>query len=286
MATRTIGDARFNHGAQYFTARSDAFRDEVNAWVEAGLVRKWTGRVVRIARQQIESCDDGRELYVGVGGMSAVPKHLVKGLDYHSGKTIARAERGNSLWSLFDDRGRLFGQAESLVLAMPAPQAIALLGEADDVARRLEDVEMDPTWALMITRATPQQIPFDAAHIEHDAVAWMMRSVEGENSWVVHATHAWSRKNLTRDPRSAAYALLAYVSDATGLDFARSGAVQAHRWRFAIPTEARPFEPPVVVDSERRLALCGDWCVRGRVESAYQSGVAAADAIARVTLSD
>ena len=39
LATRRIGAATLDHGAQFFTVRTPAFQHRVDAWIERGLVR-------------------------------------------------------------------------------------------------------------------------------------------------------------------------------------------------------------------------------------------------------
>ena len=39
MATRRIGEASFDHGAQHFGARTAAFRRQTERWIERGLVQ-------------------------------------------------------------------------------------------------------------------------------------------------------------------------------------------------------------------------------------------------------
>ena len=41
LATRRIGAARLDHGAQFFTVRSDAFAEHVAEWQREGLVFEW-----------------------------------------------------------------------------------------------------------------------------------------------------------------------------------------------------------------------------------------------------
>ena len=41
MATRRIGAATFDHGAQFFTVRTPAFARRVDDWIERGLVTVW-----------------------------------------------------------------------------------------------------------------------------------------------------------------------------------------------------------------------------------------------------
>jgi len=48
-------------------------------------------------------------------------------------------------------------------------------------------------------------------------------------------------------------------------------------WRYAGVGEA--VETPYLRDEKRQLAACGDWCLEGRVEAAFNSGHALAEAI-------
>ena len=41
LATRRIGDARLDHGAQFFTVRSEAFRSQVDEWLSRDVARVW-----------------------------------------------------------------------------------------------------------------------------------------------------------------------------------------------------------------------------------------------------
>ena len=45
MSTRRVatpaGEAAFDHGAQYFTARDAGFRIQVEAWAAAGIAARW-----------------------------------------------------------------------------------------------------------------------------------------------------------------------------------------------------------------------------------------------------
>lgn len=63
LATKRVGDAVFDHGAQYFTAQDPLFVDLVAGWEKAGLVMPWP--------------DGERMRYVGRSGMAAVARALV-----------------------------------------------------------------------------------------------------------------------------------------------------------------------------------------------------------------
>src|SRR5690348_12324630 len=66
MATKRVGTAVFDQGAQYFTARDPAFAKCVDGWREQGLVANWP--------------DTPHRRLVGRPSMTAVPKALAEGL--------------------------------------------------------------------------------------------------------------------------------------------------------------------------------------------------------------
>ncbi len=73
MATRRIGDATFDHGAQFFTVRGDAFGAQVAAWEAEGVARVWC--------HGFTPEGDGYPRYIGTRGMNSIAKHMAVGLD-------------------------------------------------------------------------------------------------------------------------------------------------------------------------------------------------------------
>ena len=82
MATRRRGDLRFDHGAQYFTARDPRFRRLIDQWRADKLVARWPGTVAEVRDGHIEIKDDSTERWVGVPSMSVICRHLATGLDH------------------------------------------------------------------------------------------------------------------------------------------------------------------------------------------------------------
>ena len=83
LATRRIGAATLDHGAQFFTVRSEAFAARVDRWEADGLVRVWCRGF---------EVEDGHPRYAVRGGMNALAKHLATGLDVRC-STLAFALR-------------------------------------------------------------------------------------------------------------------------------------------------------------------------------------------------
>ena len=91
LATRRIGDARFDHGAQFFTVRSDEFRSHVDGWLAAGVVREWCRGFGE---------NDGHPRYVGAGGMTSLAKHLASGLDVRTGELAFTLREEHGRWQV------------------------------------------------------------------------------------------------------------------------------------------------------------------------------------------
>lgn len=303
ISTRRAGELRFDHGAQYLTARDPRFRAEAARWAEAGALARWEGRVVRLARGAAP-VDEPGERFVGVPGMSAPARLMAEGLDLRLGVRVGRLAGGPGGWLLEDEAGAPLGAFGSVVVAVPAPQAAALLAPSPALARAAASAAMAPCWSVMARFDGPLGLGFEGALIgapKGDAageappepLSWAARddSKPGRptgdgngggdraESWVLHASPAWSRAWLERSPEAVADALLGAFLDVAGARPRPVVHLSAHRWRHARPVAAA--EAPPLVDAARGLAACGDWCREGRVEAAWLSGIDLAEALLR-----
>ena len=72
------------------------------------------------------------------------------------------------------------------------------------------------------------------------------------------------------EPAIAAHRLLEEFATALGRSLPAFLHCDAHRWRYALPET--PIGEACLWDAELRLGACGDWCLEGRVEAAFDSG--------------
>ena len=280
LATRRRDGFSFDHGAQYATADGAPFRAFVAD--AAGLVAPWDPAAARVR-------------WVGVPGMSAFAQAAERrGIGtLLPGRHVSFVQRAADGWRLrhldaattrpgtVADAGDHAGPFDRIVLALPAPQAAALLNALDHAfAAPVAAVVTAPCWTLMLAFAERQPGP-DTRKLE-GTLDWIARdsSRPGRptlpDSWVANASPAWSRGNLEREPDAVLADLLAAFRAETGIDAAPAYAA-VHRWRYA-NTEA-PLGQACLWDASG-LAVCGDWCLGARVESAFDSGCAAAAACA------
>ena len=272
MATRRIGDATFDHGAQHVSARNDAFRERMDDWVRAGVARVWMETPSRTRR-------DGavEPRHVGVGGMRRIPEHLARGLDVRTGVRITFLETSaDGITAVADDGARF--AADALVLTPPLPQLVPLLdglGVDAGMVDRLGGVRYDPCLAVMATLDGPAGL--DGGHHAGDGdVAWIAdnhhKGVSAIPAVTIHSSAPFAARHID-DPDEAWVEHL--VDAARPLLAADVASATGHRWRYSMPVDplddgavALLRDPPVVAAGE---AFAG-----ARVEGAFLSGRAAA----------
>ncbi|MBS1200778.1 MAG: NAD/FAD-dependent oxidoreductase [Proteobacteria bacterium] len=268
MATRRVEQAAWDHGAQYFTVSTPAFRAVVDAARETGQVDTWSPRWPGGEQEQ-------RELWVGVPGINALPRWLAEGLDLSLGTQIVGLERAHRAWTLRDDTGRTFEGFDFVVLGLPAPQAAALAAGHGTAAVRLAAVGMAPCWALLLAFERPVESPLDADWSPDPVLPWIARNSakprrSGLDAWVLHADAEWSREWLEAEAARVTAALRARLAERLSAELPPVALAEAHRWRHA--RVIRPLGEPCLVDEGAALGFCGDWCLDARVEAAFLSG--------------
>ncbi len=278
MSTRRADGWQCDHGAQYFTARDPRFRAEVARWEQAGVAAPWSFRLKVFDESNSRDADAGLERFVGVPRMSAPGRWLADALELTTETTITQLRRDRKGWALVSgERGPLDRRFDAVVVAVPAPQAVPLLREPSPLlGAKAGGATMRGCWALMLRFATPVDLPFDAAFVNHGPLRWIARDSAkpgrtGPETWLLHANAPWSEAHLEDSPEAVANTLLRAFTELGG---PAPQAWSAHRWRYA------DTEPPIVEvcawDAKERLGMCGDWLNGGKVEGAWLSGSALA----------
>ena len=284
----------FDHGAQYGTAKTPAFRQQTEAWIAAGIVAEWNARIVAIDGKDKKESDELRR-YVGVPGMNALPEQLAEeatnaGAQITTGVRVASLKRTGSHWRLTSDAGESLGDFARVLITTPAPQAAELLTASPALANAAKSVRFASCWAAVVAFDERVGVDFDAAFVNDTLVngpqrtplSWIAHnnSKPGRtagNDWVLHGSHAWSAAHADLEPSEALEQLLEAFWQVTGASPIKPSFSSAHRWRYALPET--PLADMVLIDHERGLYAGGDWCGAPCVEGAYLSGLAAAKAL-------
>jgi predicted NAD/FAD-dependent oxidoreductase len=282
VATRRIGDATLDHGAQFLTTHGDGFARTVAGWAGAGVVRPWFHRRLGPDGAAGPGRGDGHVRWRGAPAMTAVAKHLAAGLDVRTSTRVGRVVAAGDGWDVrLDDGGVL--SARAVLLTAPVPQSLELIADVVvPVAERLalEAIRYDPCLAALVPLDGPAGLPEPGAVApSHGPVSIAVdnraKGVSAQPALTVHATPGFSRDHWDAPDADVVSALL----DALGRPVAVAAGAQVMRWRYARPVEVHP-QRCVVVATAPPLVLAGDAFGGPHVEGAVRSGEAAARLVA------
>lgn len=286
LATRRMGAAYVDHGAQFFTVRSDRFRADVDAWIEAGAIAEWCQGFDEV---------DGFPRYRAEGGMSALARHLADRA-IRAGATIATKVQtiaiipGATDWTMTHDHWvREPDEVDAVLLTAPVPQSLALLaaGGVKPADPALAEIAYHRCIALLATvdpQATPR-LPEAGATQQPDDPAFSFiaenrrKGISPVPALTFHTAHALSAELWDTPDNDIKTRLLPSAAAAVGLEPGDFADVQLKKWRFTGPVTPWPERFAVAAERPRPVLLAGDAFGGPKVEGAFLSGVAAAAAI-------
>jgi renalase len=278
MATRRIGAAVADHGAQFFTARSDWFAERVEGWLGDGVAREWC--------RGFHTPPDGHPRYVGASGMTAVAKALAEGLDVLTATRLDSVARTEGGWQGVVEGGGAI-RADAVVVTSPVPQTLDLLAaggvELDTgVADALGAIRYSPTLAALVVTSGPASVPDPGGRqLSEGPISWVGDNLAKGISPVPAVTlHASPEESAARYDEPAEAILATLV--AAGAGYLGDGDVadaQLARWRFAQPAVSYDQRHLVAVDGAAPLVCAGDAFGEAKVEGAARSGWSAAGAL-------
>lgn len=274
LATRRIGTATLDHGAQFFTVRTDAFAAMVRAWQHDGLVREWC--------RGFGARPDGHPRYAVAGGMNALAKRLATGLEVRCRTLVFAIRPRPGGWDVGLDDGTSVA-ADGVVLTCPLPQAGSLLiTSGATMPEALRRTDYDRTLALLAVLDSPPAVPapggVQSPSPEVGFVADnQAKDISAAPAVTLHASADWSAAHWDAPPADTLAGLQVLLRPWLGR--ARVVESQVKRWRFATPQARWPHPCHVVEDADVPLVLAGDAFAGPRVEGAALSGLAAAAAL-------
>ena len=277
MSTRTRA-YEFDHGAQYFTARTSAFSTFLAAYIEQGIIKRWDARFVEIDNGTVVTrrrWDARHPHYVPVPCMNALCRTMANDLDVCYESRVGSIKPDGSRWELLDADNRSLGSFDWVVTAIPAEQAAALLPAQFSHLHEVRQKIMLPCHTLMLGYRQAPELDFDAALVKNSSISWISvnSSKPGRNadfSLLIHSSNAWAAETLGLDVASVAEIMISELGRVLKHDMSNAAHVDLHRWLYANIEKQQGGQ--ALIDVNNRLAAIGDWCIKGRVESAFISG--------------
>jgi predicted NAD/FAD-dependent oxidoreductase len=285
MATREIGDAMFDSGAQFFTARHTEFRTALAHWIYHGVAREW---FEGYPSPEDQKPHDIYSRYCGVRGMNVIAQFLANDLEIHLQTEIQTLDFQNQIWTARAASGREYS-GDFLILTAPIPQSLSLFDSCDGVLpaptrAALESVEYEPCFAILANLKNAAKLPAPGAlYVDEEPIAWLADNFQkGVSSRAgaitIHSTGKFARENFEAGEHFVAQTLWAAAQKYFAAPIEMEN-FQVRRWRFSKPQNA--LEEGAIFTSDLKLCFAGDGLNGAKIEGAFCSGLEAARRIIR-----
>ncbi len=289
LATRRIAGATLDHGAQFFTVRSEEFEAAVQGWIGDGVVAEWCRGFTKIDGEF-----DGYPRYRVEGGMNPLAKHLAAQLQAGGAEIVTR-RRANAIipgadrWAVtYEAASREPDEADSIIATAPVPQTLDLLRSgatilAPTVAAEAEAISYHKVVAaLVVLDRSPQfEAPGALQRPDHPVFTFVAdnqaKGISDEPAVTFHVGHDLSAKLWDLDDDAVWSEIEAEVLATIGP--ATIAESQIKRWRYAGPVTPYPERSLLAAERPGPLILAGDAFGTSKVEGAFLSGLHAAQRI-------
>ncbi len=278
MATRRFAGGRFDHGAQFFTTRSDEFKAATRRWQSEKVAHHWFDGT---PTHDEPATNDGHPRYCGDTGMTGIGKHLMQGLNVQLGHEIETLARANGVWTATTLQGETFEGAE-LIITAPIPQALKLFDTSDqklpDAMRAtLQSVTYEPCFAVLAQLDGPSNIAAPGLlYINGDPIWWIADNYQKgvspiEGSVTIHSSGAYARKRYDDDQTAVGQELIDLCKEWLGCEVKE---FEVRRWRYSKPEN--PLDIGIARDEKCAVTFAGDALMGAKIEGAFTSGLMAA----------
>jgi len=281
MSTRRVEvdrrEYRFDHGAQFLTARDSRFQAVLARPLELGVIKPWHSAIPHLSHQQIKESPR----FCGSAGMNSLAKYFSSGVESRFNWKCAALVYANSHWKLVSAEGETL-ECKTLVLATPLPQALSLLAGTAINLKRLSSVRFHPTWAVMFGALDGFLMPSPHAQWcnPETGIEWICdnqkKGISENPSLTVHLTQ---EKSLEMINASAAEVIEFAKSQLKSVLPKALVIEAAHRWLYS-RSEPLSFDVgDFHFDEISSLYVIGDAFQGGRVEGAALSALEAVESI-------
>ena len=276
LASKNIGRARFDYGAQFMTAREEMFLSLMEECERRGIIKQWFSSIS--GNKQIHP------RWCGISAMTEVAEYLAHSLQFQPGLQLATIKSSSNSWLAHMCSGEII-RAGAVVLTPPVPQILDLLKNSDiklsaNTANRLTSIKYEKCLAVLVILSGHSNIgPPGGMKFTHGHISWLadnyLKGISQVPAVTIHGSPHFSDKNWHSDWQVSGRLLIKAAKSWIGTGVRE---FQVHGWRYAKPLRVEQ-DRYLVINRLPPLILAGDAFGGPRVEGAAMSGWKAAAAL-------
>lgn len=277
IATRYHKNFNFDHGAQFFTVKSTTFKQFLEPSIRNESLRMWPARFIEIkdgqyANQKVWNTDFPH--YVGVPNMNSFLKNKSIDHDIKLETNIKKIKKIAGKWNVFDQDHNEYGLFDWVFVTAPYQQTKNLIEEHCSFSEQVTFIKMKGCFTLMVEMEHFNDLGWDAALVRDKNISWISinsskPSRGSAKTMVIHSTNDWADTNMNLEKKEALRFLLNELDTILPGICNNITFTDIHRWRYANVDKQNGQNS--YLDPNSKIGACGDWFIKGRVESGFSS---------------
>lgn len=278
MSSRRTQWGYLDHGCQYFTVKDPLFEQFLQEY--SSLITVWQGRFFTWVEGHFQVMEAEKNRYLPTVRMNNLCRQMASQVNVSLSTPIVSLARQNDHWILTDDQSHCYSGYHWLIVTAPPQQTFTLISNHSVIAPPIGAIEMYPCYSLMLVIPEDLDFGFEGLQLEHPVLGWIAVNSskphrEKPLSLVIQSNFSWAEKNLDGDRTSIAEIMKQEAKEVLSCNFESILYESLHLWRYALPKKVNT--QTYYLDEEKKLAICGDWCLSGKVESAFLSAYSLAE---------
>lgn len=293
LATRRLGETHGDHGVCYLNPKDDRFRALIQDLVRRDVVTVWGDRLHQLSAAGLHLEPLPKPRYAAPKGATAIAKDLAKDLILMLNQQVQVIQPIADGWQFTSQDPEFSLTAETVILAIPAPQALPLvqsIANPDFVAAIgsvefapcLSTIAVYPNQSLPVSNSGGAEL-FGVTCMEDEMLGWIgfdsTKQVDPKQTVMIIQSNAKfaAAQFDAIDLISVGQQLCDRAAMVLNMPWmAKPDLLQLHRWKYAFAIN--PIESRFLTAMTAAPLYCiGDWCGGDRVESAFLSGLAMAE---------
>ena len=264
----------FDHGTQYISPKTPAFKKFINELIKKKILKKWGGK--HLFLNQFKKEKKNHTKIIGCKGNNDISKYLLKSIKCYFKNELKKIDYKQKKWILTfaDGQKKIY---EKLILTCPFPQLLKLSKKYIKSPFINKKIKMDANiTAMIVIKKTNNNI---SSYFFNDKIlGWAAK----ENSkkrfkssldlWTLQSTYNWANKKINKNRENKelnSKVLIDKFFKLTEIKKTKILCMLNHGWKYS--SNSSPLKIKSYWNSSLNLGVCADWFVGPRLEAGWIS---------------
>ena len=264
----------FDHGTQYISPKSPAFKKFINTLIKKKILKNWSGNHLFLNKVKKENKNHIK--IIGTKGNNDISKYLLKNIKCCFQTELKKIYYKKKKWVLtFSDGNKKV--YEKLILTCPFAQLSKLSKKFIKAPFIKTKVKMDATITVMfVTKKTNKNV---SSYLFDDKIlGWAAkenskkRFKSHQDLWTLQSTHSWANKRINKNKENKdmnSKTLIDRFFKLTGIRKTKVLFCLNHGWKYSSNSDSLDIKS--YWNSSLNIGVCADWFVGPRLEAGWIS---------------